>query len=64
MVVIIPNGSTKWSYILIVTPSNFGTLFVKDGNHPKPRLMALKPKLIEMIGILLNKRVTTKTERP
>ena len=63
MVVITLIGSSKWNSILIVILSSFRTLLEKVGNHPKPRLMVLKPKLIETIGILSNKKAITKTKR-
>ena len=58
-----PHWKFKMELYLVVILLNFGILFVKIGNHPKPRLMALKPKLIETIGVPFNKKAITKTER-
>ena len=63
MVMITLIGNSKWISILIVIPSSFGTLFEKVENHPKPWLMALKPKLKEIIGMPFDKKEITRTKK-
>ena len=63
MVMITLIGSSKWSSILIVILSSFRILFEKVGNHLKPQLIALKPKLIKTFGMPFNKKGITRIKR-
>ena len=55
--------NSKWNSILIMILLNFEILFEKVGNHPKLQLIALKSKLIEIIGMPFNKKGITKIKR-